>query len=288
MSRGDYVILNDDLKNNHSKHELPISRTMRLVRSLVASPSARVTLLLGPRCAQQLRRIAVTPRRVDKNKKQTLDGYYADLLNAPLHSVQHATKTAPEPPPKDNLPMTEKEKTLAKARVVFGSRLSGPEERKKELESKGRWVAGVLVPPKPEEPDNCCMSGCVNCVWERYREELEDWAAASTQARQKMIEERTLGKATGMMSQESGMPSHTAVSMDDDGGGSETNWTTAPEAEAFSGAEESADPLAGIPIGIREFMKTEKKLKQKHKAAGDVIDTALDKELRATVWGAGT
>ncbi|CCU81617.1 unnamed protein product [Blumeria hordei] len=29
--------------------------------------------------------------------------------------------------------------------------------------------------PKPTEPDNCCMGGCVNCVWDRYHEEVEEW-----------------------------------------------------------------------------------------------------------------
>ena len=44
-----------------------------------------------------------------------------------------------------------------------------------------------------------------------------------------------------------------AGSMDDDGGGSETNWTSGQE-----------DLLRGIPVGIREFMRTEKRLKEKH------------------------
>jgi hypothetical protein len=43
--------------------------------------------------------------------------------------------------------------------------------------------------------------------------------------------------------------------MDEDGGGSETNWT-APNQED--------DLFASIPVGIREFMKTEKKLRVKH------------------------
>ncbi|KAK4493932.1 hypothetical protein PRZ48_015118 [Zasmidium cellare] len=234
------------------------------------------------------RTLANTSRRNDDNdSKHTLNGYVADLLDAPLHSVQHATRSAPEPPPKDKLPMTQREETLAKARMVFGSRISGPEERQHELDSKSQWIAGVLVPPKPEEPDNCCMSGCVNCVWELYREDLEDWAAKSTEAKQKMIEQRTKGTATGMMTQESGMPKHAVVSMDDDGGGSETNWSTAPETEPYDGKEGTVDPLAGIPVGIREFMKTEKKLKARHKAAGEVLDTALDKDLRASVWRSG-
>lgn len=236
----------------------------------------------------QIRSLAATARRDDdNNQKHSLKGYDADLLDAPLHSAQHATSTVAAPSPKGSLPMTQKEETLERARKVFGSRISGPEERKLEIEGKSQLIAGVLVPPRPEEPDNCCMSGCVNCVWELYREDLEEWAAKSNEAKQKMIEQRTRGQATGMMAQEKGMPSHAAVSMDDDGGGSETNWSTAPEAEPYQGAEESVDPLAGIPIGIREFMKTEKKLKAKHRAAGEVLDSALDKDLRANVWRSG-
>jgi hypothetical protein len=55
----------------------------------------------------------------------------------------------------------------------------------------------------------------------------------------------------------SGVPSHVAVSMDDDGGGRETNWglDNANEGGLFD----------DIPVGIREFMRTEKKLKTMHK-----------------------
>lgn len=209
------------------------------------------------------------------------------MLDAPLHTVQNATRTAQKPPPADETPMTEKERTLAKARVVFGSRISDAEERQKQLDSQSRMIAGVLVPPRPEEPDNCCMSGCVNCVWERYREELEEHVAKSKEARQAMIAQRTSGHATGMMVAESGMPSHIAISMDDDGGGSEANWATASDPNDHGAADEALDPLAGIPVGIREFMKTEKKLKQRHREAGEILDNTLDKDLRASAW-AGT
>ncbi|KAJ6781423.1 hypothetical protein PWT90_02261 [Aphanocladium album] len=49
-----------------------------------------------------------------------------------------------------------------RARVIFGSRLLGPAERADRAagrQAKSTTIAGVLVPPRPEEPDNCCMSG---------------------------------------------------------------------------------------------------------------------------------
>ena len=52
------------------------------------------------------------------------------------------------------------------------------------------------------------------------------------------------------------------ASMDDDGGGSETNWN---DAKLDLGTGLQGDELfKEIPVGIREFMRTEKLLKQKH------------------------
>lgn len=96
------------------------------------------------------------------------------------------------------------------------------------------------------------MSGCVHCVWDDYRDEMEEWAARAAQARAKG------GHEKGTMDMRSRpRPEVDAVSqsMDDDGGGSEANWPVPnPDDELF----------ANIPVGIREFMKTEKKLRAKH------------------------
>ena len=131
---------------------------------------------------------------------------------------------------------------MQKARVVFGSRLAGPAERRRDIDAKSSVIAGVLVPPRPQEPDNCCMSGCVNCVWDQYRDDLEEWAGKSADARRR-----------SMMAQGQDL----GGSMDDDGGGSETNW-----------ASTGPDLLAGIPVGIREFMKNEKILKERRRKEG--------------------
>lgn len=46
-----------------------------------------------------------------------------------------------------------------------------------------------------------------------------------------------------------------STSMDDDGGGSNANWDGGEAGELFS----------SIPVGIREFMRTEKRLRERHK-----------------------
>lgn len=86
-------------------------------------------------------------------------------------------------------------------------------------------INGVNVPPRPLEPDNCCMSGCVNCVWDNYRDDLEDWARTLKEAKAK-------GGQTSLQGTEN---------------------VRAEDAEIY----------AGIPVEIAEFMKTEKRLKEK-------------------------
>lgn len=86
---------------------------------------------------------------------------------------------------------------------------------------------------------------------------MEEWAAKSTEARARMQAQRDAGQGTGSTIAGNNTPTHVATSMDDDGGGSETNWV----------APASQDSLFDdIPVGIREFMRTEKKLKERQKA----------------------
>ncbi|KAI9749613.1 MAG: hypothetical protein M1815_002400 [Lichina confinis] len=139
---------------------------------------------------------------------------------------------------------SDQEEKRAKARVIFGSRLAGPVERRDEIQRRSTNVAGVMVPPRPVEPDNCCMSGCVNCVWDRFRDELEEWAARTAEARGRLTARRT----------------SQATSVDDDGGGREANWDVVLDTS-------DTDPnrlFKDIPVGIREFMRTEKLLREKH------------------------
>ncbi|OTB00498.1 hypothetical protein M426DRAFT_324273 [Hypoxylon sp. CI-4A] len=230
--------------------------------------------------------------------------YYEAVLNRPQpipevkpeepptsspKSPRTTVKKTPAKKPKDDAntsssgPQTSAEPATAqqKARIIFGSRLLGPAERAERLEAirnRSTLIAGVLVPPRPEEPDNCCMSGCVNCVWDRYRDEMEEWVAASAKAGKALeaqrsqtesprVEVSSTGKSTT-----DGLPRATsAISMDDDGGGSETNWQ--PDLKVADRPKITKDLwdddiYKNVPVGIREFMKQEKKLKEKHRREG--------------------
>ncbi|KAK3682312.1 oxidoreductase-like protein [Podospora appendiculata] len=169
----------------------------------------------------------------------------------------------------------------ARARIVFGSSLAGPAERAERLAAirmRSRLVAGVLVPPRPDEPDNCCMSGCVDCVWDRYRDEMEAWAAAESEVERRLGAEG-VGAAVGITGasmaaaeKDKGEPAAAslAVSMDDDGGGSSGNWQVGDVGTSPRKGLWDDELYKSVPVGIREFMKQEKRLKEKHLREGTV------------------
>lgn len=150
----------------------------------------------------------------------------------------------PSPPPST---------AAERARIFFGSRLLGPAEQADRLAAKkaqSTYVAGVLVPPRPEEPDNCCMSGCVNCVWDRFRDDMEEWAAKKNEAQMRLDQG--------------------AGSMDADGGGSHAGWGLRLGNSKIAKDLWDEDVFDKIPVGILEFMKQEKRLKEKHQSQGTV------------------
>ncbi|WVQ79879.1 hypothetical protein IAT38_001979 [Cryptococcus sp. DSM 104549] len=51
--------------------------------------------------------------------------------------------------------------------------------------TKEMYVGNIAVPPKPVPPgeEECCMSGCVNCVYTIYTQELEEYVEAIDAAR---------------------------------------------------------------------------------------------------------
>ncbi|KAJ5929658.1 hypothetical protein N7454_006608 [Penicillium verhagenii] len=198
----------------------------------------------------------------DHSQAYPLSGYYSLILKSQsLYSGQGTTARQTTPPPEDQpAPKTisEAKTPQEKMSIVFGTRLAGPGRESRynpgEMPPESQWqtINGVPIPPRPEEPENCCMSGCVHCVWDDFRDEMEDWAARAAKAKAKGgLEKGTEDMRTAPRA-EVDSASH---SMDEDGGGSEANWPAPSQDE---------DLFANIPVGIREFMKTEKRLRVKH------------------------
>ena len=106
------------------------------------------------------------------------------------------------------------------------------------------------------------MSGCVNCVWDGYREELEAWAESRREATGKELRSARANK------RHENAGADAASSMDDDGGGSEGLWREGDK--GLLGRQEwgKGGLFEGVPVGIREFMRTEKRLgEQKRRRA---------------------
>ncbi|EPS40457.1 hypothetical protein H072_5707 [Dactylellina haptotyla CBS 200.50] len=159
------------------------------------------------------------------------------------------------------------ERNRARAQLVFGSPLAGP-RRNTGLKDQTRLVAGVLIPPKPQEPDNCCMSGCVHCgyadkknkiiqtplfcgiVWDIFREDFEEWATASSKAEKALQIQNPSSLAINT--------SHSVESSE-----SSAIRNSNGEGEKVEIIETMWKGLEDIPIGIRVFMDTEKAIKSK-------------------------
>ncbi|KAI4125695.1 MAG: hypothetical protein LQ338_004123 [Usnochroma carphineum] len=195
------------------------------------------------------------------------DDYYSLLLAQPLASASPTTFSPPSSP--HPCPPKKAKEPSRDPTIIFGTPLAGP--------SAARRRAGYGAEPyatnrleRPREPDNCCMSGCVNCVWDAYREEVEAWAArrreaarqaqhAQGQGEEEEVERRKASEMRGRGRRMVGGDTRRGEGSAGTGGVGDVD---EPVRRGVDLDDEGA-LFAGVPVGIREFMATEKRLKER-------------------------
>lgn len=135
---------------------------------------------------------------------------------------------------------------------VFGGRIKGEERQSSSRREMGqpRMIAGVNVPDKPKEPDNCCMSGCINCVWELFNDDLKDWNEKRKTAAENM-------KKNGGVWPADFHPPVKFLNPEN------IPQETKQEAQKRPSKSDADEAWGNVPVSIRVFAQTEKRLKSK-------------------------
>ena len=127
-------------------------------------------------------------QRAIETQALPLGDFYTDLLTSPIpRSSKASSKNSSSSSSATTLPTFAQSGDATKeerARLLFGDMRSGGYEKHTSDKPDATWrtIHGVPIPPRPTEPDNCCMSGCMHCVWDDYRDDIEMWATRVTEA----------------------------------------------------------------------------------------------------------
>lgn len=149
---------------------------------------------------------------------------------------------------------------------IFGGRIRGDQRSSSSRLTRGepRTIAGITVPDRPPEPDNCCMSGCINCVWELFRDDIKEWNDKRRDTALKINQDPLLADFVWPADfhpplrylDDSHIPKellskkHLSDSAKDPGAG---------------GSTKDDDSWQNVPVAIRVFAEAEKKIKAKSK-----------------------
>lgn len=143
---------------------------------------------------------------------------------------------------------------------VFGGRIKGETRQSSSRINVGepRKVAGVMVPDKPREPDNCCMSGCINCVWELYNDDVKEWNGKRKEAALKL-------RAQGGVWPNDFYPPVQYLGVDN-----------LPKGVSMAATQKRSDEESwgNVPVQIRVFAEMEKRMKEKKRKAAQTLKAA--------------
>lgn len=129
-------------------------------------------------------------------------------------------------------------------------------------------IAGVTVPKRPIEPDNCCMSGCINCVWDLFNEDLEEWKTQTNLA------------VDALSAQDKNKIKY-KWPLNFDPPPKKLSLIFVPD-ELKKTGQENIVPKHEMPLGLQVLANLEKKLKKKHEHETDgAVDHKLDTSLNS-------
>ncbi|ONH68018.1 Oxidoreductase-like domain-containing protein 1 [Cyberlindnera fabianii] len=179
------------------------------------------------------------------------------------------------------------ESAESRMKNVFGGRLAGGERLASSRRDVGkpRKIAGVLVPDRPKEPDNCCMSGCATCVWEQFNDDIRDWRRTRKEAANKLNKteelwpadfnpplkelefknvprelravKRKMAKGNKKLSSSAYFPAAGKP------GAQNLKRKEEEEREADADAKEEDEGWDGVPVQFKAFAEAEKRIKER-------------------------
>lgn len=154
---------------------------------------------------------------------------------------------------------------------VFGGRIRGDERQSSSrlTRSEPMRIAGIEVPAKPPEPDNCCMSGCINCVWELYRDDINIWNKKRKEAAHKLNSQDSdyvwpanfHPPLKDLLDKH--IPSHLHAE--------KRQMEETPH-------DDTSETWSNVPVAIRVFAEAEKKIKARQKSKANDAASKLTKE----------